>query len=99
MRKEYVETNFGNLEIGDNFWSFESDRGDLNLQKTKIDADKSEWADGEGIIEVLYPEWFTVWTERETCGWYEYLVWIWITIIAIGVLALTFLTVRHFSGE
>ena len=87
MRKEYVETNFGNLEIGDNFWSFESDRGDLSLQKTKIAADKSEWADGEGIIEVLYPEWFTVWTERETCGWWDYLWRILLVILALLIVA------------
>jgi hypothetical protein len=97
MRKQYIETTFGELSIGSRFWSYYCDRGDVEIEKIKTDISKCIYVDTTPGVFWLYEAEFPVWIEKEVYGWYEYLIWICITIMAMTILALTFWIVNHFN--
>jgi hypothetical protein len=98
MRKEHLETTFGELKNGDLFWTFEPDLGNYILQKVKIGPDRAKYTDGEQI-ELLYPKEFPVFQEIEVYGWYEYLIWMCISGIILTTLAAAFWIVQKFTEK
>jgi hypothetical protein len=78
----YEEKKFGDLQVGECFWTFEPDCGDKELEKIKVGPGIAQWADLEIENVYFYP------TKKEVYvpvydGWYKYLVVACVTIMMI----------------
>lgn len=98
MRKQCLETTFGEMKEGDLFWTFDFDLENYTLQKVKIGPDRARYTDGEEI-ELLYPQDFIVYKEIEVYGWYEYLIWMCISGIILTTLAAAFWIIQKFTEK
>jgi hypothetical protein len=93
----YEEKKFGQLEIGEHFWSWELDCGDKELERVKSAPGRAKWADGEIENIYFYPTKKEVWVPIYD-GWPKYLIVVCITIITILTIAFGWWIINHFKG-
>ena len=95
MRHE--SKTFGELQVGEHFWSFEGDVGDKEIEKIKTYFGQAKWADGEPDNTYFYPTDYEVWVAVYD-GWPKYLIWICIAISNLLAFAFGWLTANILKG-
>lgn len=92
----YTTKTFGELQVGEHFWSFGSDCGDPELEKVKTAPGIAKWADGEIKNTSFYPTDREVWVPVYD-GWPRYLITICVTILILLAFAFGWWIVDYFG--
>jgi hypothetical protein len=90
---QYTNKNFGDLKVGDLFWSFGEDCGEMEIAKVKTGPDKARYADGDPCEFMAFPADRGVWVAKP---FFNYPVAIILSAMILATLSVVILLVKWF---